>query len=281
MTKQDFMKKVYEAADFLKKRLDFFPEIALVLGSGLGFLADNAENKTVIKYSEIPNFPITTAPLHKGELIACKLCGKEVLLFCGRLHYYEGYSMQEVAFPVWLMKLLGIKTLIQTNAVGAINTEFSVGDIVLINDHIKFFNDTPLTGTNPDKFGERFFDMSDAYSKRLRTEVKKIAKNENITLKDGIYAYMPGPCYETPAEIRMLHILGADVVGMSTVPETIAAVHSKMEVLTLSFCSNMAAGIENKIEELRFTDEAKENLNKLILGILCHGLEEKCTTEIK
>lgn len=261
--------KIKTAANFLKEKLESVPETALVLGSGLGFLADNLENKTEISYRDIPHFCVSTAPMHKGALLSGMLFKTNVLIMCGRVHYYEGYSMQDVVFYVRVLKLLGVKNIIFTNAAGAINESFSVGDMMLISDHIKFFDDNPLRGENLDEFGPRFNDMSDAYTEELRKIAKKVAKEEGIDIKEGVYAYMPGPNYETPAEIKALRVLGADVVGMSTVPEVICASHSGMKVLGVSFCTNMAAGIASKIEELEFTQDSQNNFVKLISGILC------------
>lgn len=262
------IKKIKAAAQYLKNQIDVVPKTAIVLGSGLGFLADGLENKREISYKDIPEFPISTAPMHKGTMAYGSLFGCPVILMCGRFHYYEGYSMQEVTFYVRVLKWLGVENLILTNAVGAINEDFKVGDMMLISDHIKFFNDSPLRGKNLDEFGPRFNDMSDAYTKALRDLAHLVAEKEGIDIKEGVYAFMPGPSYETPAEIRMLKALGADVVGMSTVPEVICAAHSGLKVLAISFCTNMAAGIGEKIEELEFTSASVDNFAKLISGVL-------------
>jgi len=260
--------KIIAAAQYLKTQIEVVPKTAIVLGSGLGFLADELENKKEIAYKDIPHFPVSTAPMHKGAMAFGKLFGCPVVLLCGRFHYYEGYPMQEVTFYVRVLKRLGVENLILTNAAGAINASFKVGDMMLISDHIKFFNESPLRGKNLDEFGPRFNDMSDAYTKALRDIAKTVAKNNGIDIKEGVYAFMPGPSYETPAEIRMLGILGADVVGMSTVPEVICAAHSGMNVLGVSFCTNMAAGIGEKIEELEFTSDSQDNFVNLISGVL-------------
>lgn len=262
------IEKIKTAAEYIKSILKEIPETALVLGSGLGFLSDNLQEKKQIPYSDIPYFPVSTAPMHKGTLEAGILFGTPVILMCGRFHYYEGYSMQETAFYIRVLKWLGVENIILTNAVGAINKSFKVGDMMIVSDHIKFFDDTPLRGTNLEVFGARFNDMSDAYTKELRYLALDVAKKEGIDIKEGVYAFMPGPCYETPAEIRMLKILGADVVGMSTVPEVICASHSGMNVLAVSCCTNMAAGIGEKIEELSYTEDSQSNFSKLIAGVL-------------
>jgi len=258
------MQKLAEAAEYISNHISIKPEIALILGTGLGNFATQLADAETVSYNDIPHFPVSTAPYHKGQLVAGTMCGKRVLIMQGRIHYYEGYSMHEVAFPVRVLRLLGVKTLILTNAVGAINTDYRVGDLMMIEDHIKFFNDTPLRGANLAEFGPRFNDMSDAYTKTLRDLARKIAIEQNIPLKEGVYAYMSGPNYETPAEIRMLRTLGADVVGMSTVPEALAAAHAGMQIFGLSFCVNMAAGIEKEIIHLDFTKIAIENFTTLM-----------------
>ncbi len=260
--------KLTETAEYLKKHLPFAPDVAVILGTGLGAFADLLEDAVTIPYGDIPLFPVSTAPYHKGQLVAGKLSGKNILVLQGRFHYYEGYSMEQIAFPIRTLKLLGVKTLFVTNAVGAINPDYKVGDLMMISDHIKFFNDSPLRGANMDAFGPRFNDMSDAYTARLRDLAKDVAGAKNIPLQEGVYAYMPGPSYETPAEIRMLSVLGADVVGMSTVPEVLTASHAGMEIFGLSFCVNMAAGLGGKIEHLEFTKIAIENFKTLLTEMI-------------
>ncbi|MBQ9915354.1 MAG: purine-nucleoside phosphorylase [Clostridia bacterium] len=260
--------KLNEAAEYIREKLTCRPEIAIILGTGLGEFADLMENPVTIPYGDIPHFPVSTAPHHKGRLLAGTVAGKEMIILQGRVHYYEGYSMNEVAFPVRVLKLLGIKTLIVTNAVGAINLDFQVGDLMMISDHIKFFNDTPLRGENMECFGPRFFDVSDAYRKTIRDLAREKAEALSIPLQEGVYAYMSGPNYETPAEIRMLRTLGADVVGMSTVPEVLCAAHAGMDIFGLSFCVNMAAGIQKEIKDLGFSKESVENFKALICAML-------------
>ena len=253
---------------YLRERLGEVPEIALVLGSGLGDFADRLEHKCFIPYQEIPHFPVSTAPDHAGRFVLGTLRGKRILVMQGRVHYYEGYSMDEVVYPIRVMKLLGVEKLLLTNAAGSICTDYRVGDLVMIADHIKFFNDTPLRGQNIEEFGSRFNDMSDAYTKTLRELARGVAARENIILREGVYAYMPGPCFETPAEIRMLRTLGADVVGMSTVPEVICAAHAGMQVFALSFVTNLAAGLLDKIQELEYAPDSKENFARFICGLI-------------
>lgn len=232
-----------EAADFISKNFSSPPKVGLILGSGLNDLADEITDAVAIPYKEIPHFPSSTAPGHKGQLVIGMLQGTQVITMQGRFHHYEGYDMKVIAFPIRVMKLLGVETLILTNAAGGVNTSFSPGDLMLITDHIKFGGGHPLIGPNDSEFGVRFPDMSKAYTPELQNVVKKAATGLGIKLQEGVYTYLTGPCYETPAEIRMLRTLGADAVGMSTVPEVITASHAGMKVLGISCISNMAAGI--------------------------------------
>ncbi len=242
----EYMDKVRQAAAYISGRCEIRPELAIVQGSGLGALSDNVTEKTEIAYPEIPGFPVSTVKGHAGKLICGKLCGKDVFCLSGRFHFYEGYSFKETAFYVHVLKILGVKKIILTNAAGAINSEFSPGDLMIIEDHIKLVADSPLRGENYEELGPRFNDMSDCYTKALHKIAEEAADICGISLKKGVYAFMPGPSYETPAEIRMLKIVGADAVGMSTVSEAIAANHCGMQVLAISCLTNMAAGITNK-----------------------------------
>lgn len=235
---------MYKAAvKYLETKFNNFPKTAIILGTGLGAVADALENAEYIPYGDIPSFPVSTVCGHKGELAVGELCGSYVAVLCGRTHYYEGYSMPQLAVPVQAMRALGVERLIITNASGAINESFSPGDIVLIRDHIKLCAESPLTGSNKAKLGDRFFDMSNAYDKEQLAAASAAAQRCGVCLKDGIYAYMAGPQFETPAEIRALRLLGADLVGMSTVPEVIAAAHCGIKTLALSCVTNMAAGM--------------------------------------
>jgi len=234
---------INNAASFLKGKYANTPKIGLILGSGLGVLADEIENPVKIPYNEIPDFPISTVEGHAGQLVFGLLSGVEVVAMQGRFHFYEGYSMDKVTFPVRVMKELGVKMLIVTNAAGGVNESFSAGDLMIITDHINNMGTNPLIGPNDSKLGVRFPDMSEAYSKELRAAAKEIASRLNIKVQEGVYLGNPGPVYETPAEIRMARVLGGDAVGMSTVPEVIVARHSGMKVLGISCISNMAAGI--------------------------------------
>ncbi len=237
------LKAAQNAADYIRTRSAVIPRTGLILGSGLGVLGDRIPGSDAIPYEDIPGFPVSTVEGHAGRLVLGDLGGGPVAVMQGRFHYYEGYSMEEVVFPVRVMKLLGVETLIVTNAAGGVNTAFEPGDLMLITDHIKLFTDSPLRGPNIDQFGPRFNDMSAAYTPALRELARKVAKQAGIALREGVYAHMAGPSFETPAEIRMLRTLGADAVGMSTVPEVITAAHASMRVLGISAISNMAAGI--------------------------------------
>lgn len=227
----------------IRERCPLVPEVAIILGSGLGELGEQIENAVAVDYGTLPGFPVSTAPGHKGRFLLGTLGGKAVVCMQGRLHYYEGHSMADVILPVRVMRMLGAKTLIVTNAAGGINTSFSVGDIMLIEDHINFMGRNPLVGANDETLGCRFPDMSFAYSPELRALAERCAGEIGTQLCKGVYLACSGPSYETPAEIRAFRILGADAVGMSTVPEVIAANHCGMRVLAFSLISNMAAGI--------------------------------------
>lgn len=232
-----------QAAEYINSKLTGKPDIAVVLGSGLGKMANELPGAVRIPYREIPFFPQSTVDSHKGELVFGELAGKKVLFMSGRFHYYEGYLLEQTVIPIRVFHLLGIKRLIVTNAAGGINEKFAPGDFMLITDHIKFFDESPVRGKNIPEFGQRFFDLSEAYDKRFRNTALAAAQACGIGLRQGVYAYMPGPQFETPAEIRALRVLGADAVGMSTVPEVIAANQCGMRVLGISCISNMAAGI--------------------------------------
>ncbi|OES44440.1 purine-nucleoside phosphorylase [Domibacillus iocasae] len=234
---------INEAAQFLNEKLNQTPEIGLILGSGLGVLADEVENAVNIPYETIPHFPVSTVEGHAGELVIGTLSGKIVAAMKGRFHYYEGYTFEQVTFPVRVMKALGIETVIVTNAAGGVNESFEPGDLMLISDHLNLMGGNPLIGKNDNRLGVRFPDMSTAYSGELRKLAKQAAARVGIKVKEGVYAGNTGPVYETPAEVRMARLLGADAVGMSTVPEVIAARHGSMNVLGISCISNMAAGI--------------------------------------
>lgn len=237
-----YLEKINTAAAAIEKVCGL-ADIAVILGSGLGQYVEALENVTSIAYGDIPGFPVSTAPGHAGRWYAGTLHGKKVCMMQGRFHAYEGYDMQEVTMPIRVMKVLGVQTLIVTNAAGGVNTTYAPGDLMLMTDFLNMSGKNPLTGPNLDEFGVRFPDMSKPYSPELRAIASNAAEKLGIKLQNGIYCWMNGPCYESPAEIRMTRILGADAVGMSTVPETIVARHSGMNVLGISCITNMAAGI--------------------------------------
>ncbi len=268
----DLQSKIKESAKYILEKTKLQPEIGLILGSGLGAIADQIEDAEFYPYKEIPNFPVSTVEGHAGCLVIGTLEGKKVVAMQGRFHYYEGYHMQEVTFPVRVMKLLGIKTLIVTNAAGAVNTGYKPGDLMLISDHLNLSGNNPLIGKNLEEFGTRFPDMSDPYNKELRRKVKEIAKSLEIELQEGVYACMSGPTYETPAEIRMIRTLGGDAVGMSTAPEVIVAAHSGIKVIGISCMTNMAAGILDKpldhSEVMETSEMAGEKFIKLMRNVI-------------
>jgi purine-nucleoside phosphorylase len=257
------IEKIQNAAGFLKEKYSNTPKIGLILGSGLGVLADEIESPVKIPYNEIPDFPISTVEGHAGQLVFGILEGVEVVAMQGRFHFYEGYGMDKVTFPVRVMKELGVDMLIVTNAAGGVNESFEAGDLMIISDHINFTGTNPLIGPNDAKFGPRFPDMSEAYTKELRNSAKEIAARLNMNVKEGVYFGFSGPVYETPAEIRMVRTLGGDAVGMSTVPEVIVARHGGMKVLGISCITNMAAGILDQPlsheEVIETTERVKAN----------------------
>ena len=233
-----------ESADYLRGVLGgFSPELLLILGSGLGFLGETVEDPVFVDYGAIPHFKPSTAPDHKGRFVFGRLRGKRVAVMQGRMHCYEGYSMEDAAYGVRVLRLLGADKLVVTNAAGAVNTDFSAGDLMLITDHVKLFDFGPLRGENLPEFGVRFPDVSTLYTPRLQQVARETAQSLGLTLREGVYMYFPGPQFETPAEVRAARILGADAVGMSTVPEAIVAGHCGYEILGVTLCANMAAGV--------------------------------------
>jgi len=264
--------RVEEALEYVKKNVAAVPEAAVVLGSGLGKVAEEMHDAVVIPYEEIPHWPRSTAPGHAGRLVIGLLGGKLVALMQGRAHYYEGYSMEEVTFPVRVFDRWGIPVYIATNASGGIHYGLRPGDLVLVCDHINFMGANPLRGPNVEEWGPRFPDMTYAYDQRLLSLAEEVAAKEGILVKRGIYIAFPGPSYETPAEIRMARIMGADVVGMSTVPEVIVANHMEMKVCAISCVANYAAGMEAKRltheEVLAATEEASLRMARLLRGLI-------------
>ena len=266
------MKQIQETLDFLNlKTNNFSPEVAIVLGSGLGSFVNDINGITV-KYNEIPHFGESNVEGHKGELLFCEICNKKCVIMQGRFHYYEGNSMQTCTYPVKVFKKLGVKTLILTNAAGTTRSDFNVGDIMLISDHINFMGNNPLIGKNNPDLGERFPDMSDVYNDELRNLARDLANKINIEIKEGVYLATTGPSYETKAEVKMYRALGADAVGMSTVPEAIIANYLKMNVLAFSMITNFATGVsDNKLshqEVLECGEVAGLKLAKLIKEII-------------
>lgn len=266
------MKMYQKAASAILAKTKINPKIGLILGSGLGVLADEMEDAVRIPFESIPYFMKPTAEGHQGELVVGKLQGVEVVILNGRYHYYEGYTLQQVTFPVRVMKLLGVETLILTNACGAVNRNFKPGELMVIKDHINLTANNPLIGSNVDFFGPRFPDASEIYTKNLRDIAKKVAEKNNIKLNEGVYTWWTGPSYETPAEIKMISVLGGDAVGMSTVPEALVASHAGMNVLGISCLTNMASGIlPQKLSHQEVLDVAKAvraSFSQLIKDIL-------------
>ncbi len=242
----------FTTKSILERLNQFIPETGIILGSGLGALANEIEQPVVIPYSEIPNFPQSTVKGHSGQLIFGYMGGKKVVAMQGRFHYYEGYSMQQITFPVRVMKALGIKHLFVSNAAGGMNPAFNVGELMIINDHINLFPTNPLIGKNDDSQGPRFVDMGEAYSKRLIALAQNAAAAHSIKVSQGVYAGLTGPCFETPAEYRYLWRIGADAVGMSTVPEVIVAKHSGLEVFGMSIITDL--GVEGHVEKVSHED---------------------------
>ena len=262
-----------ESADFIRAKIgSFAPMVAMVLGSGLGFLGDEVEDPICVSYRDIPHFKASTAPGHKGRLVFGTLRGRNVAVMQGRMHHYEGYSYEEVGYAVRVLRLLGCDTLIVTNAAGCVNTSWQAGDLMLITDHIKMFSESPLRGENLPEFGVRFPDASHLYTPRLRELARQTAQELGIPLREGVYFYCYGPQYETPAEVRAARVLGGDAVGMSTAPEVIVAGHCGMEVLGLTLLSNMAAGILDQPlseqEVLEAGEAAREKFSGLVRACL-------------
>ncbi len=257
-----------QAAEYVNSKIDIVPEIAVVLGTGMAELADSLDNKTIIPYGDIPGFPLIGKNHHRCRMVIGELDGTPVVFMQGRLHYYEGYTMEETAFIIRMLKAMDIETVILTNASGAVNPDYAPGDIVVIRDHIKLCAESPLRGENPEELGERFFDMTNAYDKGLIELCEKSADQLGMSLPKGVYAYMAGPQFETPAEINMLKILGADLVGMSTVPEVIAAAHCGVRILALSGVSNMAAGIEGGGFNREAIDSAEPVIREKLMRLL-------------
>ncbi|WP_425433778.1 purine-nucleoside phosphorylase [Marinococcus luteus] len=260
MNNLSIQQQTKEAVQYIQSNISVVPSTGLVLGSGLGVLADEIKSPVVLKYEDIPGFPVSTVEGHAGQLVFGELEGMQVAAMQGRFHYYEGYSLQEVTFPIRVMNALGVKRLLVTNAAGGVNHDFEPGDLMIIDDHINWLGANPLIGENDAELGPRFPDMSSAYSKGLAKIADEAALSLNIRIQRGTYMANTGPAYETPAEVRMARVLGADAVGMSTVPEVIVAVHGGMEVLGISCISNLAAGI---LDQPLSHDEVMDTTSKV------------------
>ena len=265
------LQKIQETAEFLKSKMRTSPETAIILGTGLGSLVNEITEKYEIEYKDIPNFPLSTVEGHSGKLIFGKLGGKEIMAMQGRFHFYEGYSMKEVTFPVRVMRELGIKTLFVSNAAGGMNPEFIIGDLMIITDHINMFPEHPLRGKNI-PYGDRFPDMSTAYDKELIAKAKEIAAEKGIRVVEGVYLGTQGPTFETPAEYRMFRRMGGDAVGMSTVPEVIVARHCGIRVFGISVITDL--GLEGIVVECsheevqKAADEAQPKMTTIFREII-------------
>lgn len=242
------LEQIKATSTFIQKETNFNVDTGIILGTGLGGLVKEIEIQQTLKYADIPNFPVSTVDGHKGQLIFGRLGGKNIIAMQGRFHYYEGYAMNEVTFPVRVMQALGVKSLFVSNASGGLNPNYKVGDVMMIVDHINMFGNNPLLGPNIDELGVRFPDMSQAYDLHLRNLARKIALKNHIDLKEGVYVGVPGPTFETPSEYKMFRILGGDAIGMSTVPEVIVARHMNMKVFGISIITD--SGVPGEIVEI-------------------------------
>ena len=264
--------QVQETVNYIKEKTNFSPEYGVILGSGLGSFTDDIKIEFSLPYSEIPNFPISTVQGHKGALVFGTIGQKKVVAMQGRFHYYEGYSMKEVTFPVRVMKYLGVEKLIVSNASGGVNANYLVGDIVIIKDHINLMPDHPLRGINDERFGPRFVNMSEPYSRKMISKVKELAKNLQIELKDGVYLGLQGPTFETLSEYRMVKILSADCVGMSTVPEVIVARHMNLKTFGISVITDIgnedSIGTITHAEVLEAAQKAEPKVRNLIKELI-------------
>lgn len=263
-----------KSADYILEKIDFKPETGLILGSALGSLSQEIEDKIIIDYKDIPNFLVSTVDSHAGKLIIGKLSGKNIICMSGRFHYYEGYDFEQLAIPIRVFKILGVESVILTNAAGAINKKYKPGDVMIIKDHIKLMGPSPVRGANIPEFGPRFFDVSDMYTKDLRVLAKKVAQKLDIKLQEGVYYFATGPQFESPSEIKAMRRLGGDAVGMSTVTEAITASHCGMKVLGLSLMSNMAAGVLNQPVTTEEVDEAGKAASFKLKTLLREILKE-------
>lgn len=269
---KNFLEVINETSSYIRKRIDFTPEIGLILGSGLGTLVEEINNPIMFDYKDIPNFPISTVEGHEGRLVLGELEGKKVIAMQGRFHYYEGYSLQQITFPVRVMKALGIKMLLVTNACGALTKDLYPGALMIMEDHINFIGDNPLIGHNYEELGPRFPDMSSAYDKELIKLAENVSKELNIETKKGVYVAVSGPSYSSRAELGMLRRIGGDTIGMSTVPEVIVARHSGLRILGISCITDMAIADEivsiSHEEVVKVANETRPRFIRLVRGIL-------------
>lgn len=268
----NLMRNLQEAVAYIQSQAHITAKVGIVLGSGLGNLANLVKAEKEIPYTEIPHFPVSTVKGHGGKLIIGKLKGQPVIVMAGRFHYYEGYAPQQVVFPIRVMKLLGVETLLLSNAAGAVNPDYKVGDLMILKDHISFFTANPLIGTNEEALGTRFPDMSEPYCKNLIEKGIQIAKENNIELHQGIYTAVTGPTFETHAEYQLIKVVGSDVVGMSTVQETIAAVHAGMKVFAVSVVTDLGIRNEDNVitheEVLQAAKTAEPKLSLLFMELI-------------
>ncbi|MDE6523270.1 MAG: purine-nucleoside phosphorylase [Muribaculaceae bacterium] len=262
------IEKIKETSSFIKSKVSELPEVAVILGSGLGNLADNMDVKAEIDYHDIPNFPVSTVAGHAGKLIFGYLGGKYIMAMKGRFHYYEGYDMKQVTFPVRVMKDLGVKTLFVSNAAGGMNKEFRVGDVMVITDHINLFPENPLRGKNYEELGTRFPAMTEAYKKYLVQYADEIADKEGLRLMHGVYVGTPGPTFETPAEYEYFRIIGGDAVGMSTVPEVIVANHAGMDVFGLSVITDLGGKDIDYVPTHEEVQQAAETASPVMVKLI-------------
>lgn len=264
--------KIENSVSFLKEKVSASPQIGIILGSGLGAFAEELENPTVIEYKDIPDFPVSTVEGHAGKLVFGQCGGKDVVVMAGRFHFYEGYDMDKVVFPVRVMASMGIQQIIVTNAAGGINKSFVPGDLMIISDHINLTGQNPLRGKNIEDWGVRFPDMSTAYTPKLQKLCSEAASKCDLKLQKGVYIAVTGPSFETPAEIKMMRVMGADAVGMSTVPEVITARHMGLEILGISCITNMAAGILDQplthTETYETANQVKEQFIQLLKQVV-------------
>lgn len=268
---QAYSEAIEKAATYLKEKGMNLPEVGLILGSGLGELANEVEDAVAIPYEDIPEFPVSTVEGHAGQLVYGTLGGKKVLAMQGRFHFYEGYTLKEVTFPIRVMKAMGVSSILVTNAAGGVNETFIPGDLMIITDHINMTGDNPLLGANDDLQGPRFTDMSQAYDREYQATIKEAAKELDISVQEGVYLGLTGPTYETPAEVRMVRVLGGDAVGMSTVPEVIVARHAGIRVAGISCISNYAAGMQESLnhdEVVEVTTRIRETFKNLVKAVI-------------